>query len=55
MYLLKIFYGCVILQSSFERIVDLNNNVKSDEFREIGRLNENSFTKNREMTFPDIN
>jgi hypothetical protein len=43
------------LQSSFERIIDLNNNVSSDEFRGIGRLNENSFIRNRKLTFPDLN
>jgi len=47
--------GVFFLQSSFERIVDLNNNVMSEEFREIGRLNENSFIRNRKLTFTDIN
>ena len=47
--------GVFFLQSSFERIVDLNNNVRSEEFREIGRLNENSFIRNRRLTFSDIN
>lgn len=43
------------MQSSFERIIDLNNNISSEEFREIGRLNDNSFTRNRQLTFPDVN
>jgi hypothetical protein len=45
----------VILQSCFERIVDLNNNIESEEFREIGRLSDNSFTRDRALTFSDIN
>jgi len=43
------------LQSSFERITDLNNNLESEEFREIGRLNEKSFTRDRKLTFTDVN
>jgi hypothetical protein len=43
------------LQSCFERIIDLNNNIESEEFREIGRLNKNSFIRNRKLTFSDLN
>ena len=35
--------------------MDLNSNIESEEFREIGRLNEKSFTRDRDLPFPDLN
>jgi hypothetical protein len=53
--LIKNILGVGFLQSSLERIINLNTNIKSDEFRDIGRLNEESFIRNRKLTFDDLN
>jgi hypothetical protein len=43
------------LQSCLERIINLDTNIKSDEFREIGKLNEEAFVRNRKLSFVDLN
>jgi len=42
------------LYSSLERIMGLNKDLMDDDIREIGRLNKNSFIRNRKLPFEDI-
>ena len=42
------------MQSCLERIVNLDTNIRSDDFKKIGSLDEKSFIRNRKLTYPDI-
>ena len=42
------------MYSSLERIMGLNKDLMDDDIREIGRLNKNSFIRNRKLPFEDI-
>lgn len=42
------------MKSSYDRIVDVFDKLKDKKLKEVGRINENVFTRNRTMPFEDL-